>query len=482
MIFILAIFLFMTTPFAVSQALYRTFSQDQLFTNKVKMGKVLDRSLVFTFRNALPDTVRGLFLTFNKQIHFWVGSQEFSSRQEFADKPFSIFLKAPWYNHLAPDESTNVIVSLGKAQLPAVNITSWYWADDTMRQIGPLNPGKTSDGVLVGRQQPSGGNVREYMYKRVVPTLGGIVVGIPKPESSAFYGWFRYTRNDKKEFVHTGNPRGLDFILKGGHVLKPLYKEIKNPEVRLHNNHLVGELHALKLAIAANDAGVTEPILQPGTTLFGDLLFRDTVIVTTIPVFGDTTWKDTSCVMCDGLTIRQIAHLADSALTFLGRYDWIAYRILDGCISVINTTFAGDLSASAFEPLLITGSRDIGTLPWLLQNPAASLHAERIQQLDRAKIQPEQFRLEQNYPNPFNPTTAIEFSLRAPGIVRLGVYNILGQQIATLIDNQEMLEGEQEIEFDASNIPSGVYFYRLLVQEDEGGATFHSMKKMIVIK
>ncbi len=85
------------------------------------------------------------------------------------------------------------------------------------------------------------------------------------------------------------------------------------------------------------------------------------------------------------------------------------------------------------------------------------------------------YKLTQNYPNPFNPTTNIKFNLPLTGYVKLAVYDVLGNQVATLIDG-ETEGGVHSINFDASNLASGVYFYKL---EANG---FSDVKKMMLIK
>jgi hypothetical protein len=75
-------------------------------------------------------------------------------------------------------------------------------------------------------------------------------------------------------------------------------------------------------------------------------------------------------------------------------------------------------------------------------------------------ILPTEFSLSQNYPNPFNPTTIIEYSVPSTEYVSLKVYDILGKEVADLI-NQQMNPGSYEIEFDASQLSSGIYFYKL---------------------
>ncbi len=70
------------------------------------------------------------------------------------------------------------------------------------------------------------------------------------------------------------------------------------------------------------------------------------------------------------------------------------------------------------------------------------------------------FELNQNYPNPFNPSTRISYSLAKNGFVRLTVYNSIGQKVRTLV-SQEQSRGEHSVQFDANDLSSGVYFYRL---------------------
>lgn len=68
--------------------------------------------------------------------------------------------------------------------------------------------------------------------------------------------------------------------------------------------------------------------------------------------------------------------------------------------------------------------------------------------------------LEQNYPNPFNPVTKIMFTVPTSQYVNLTVYNLLGQEVATLVNDEKPI-GNYEVSFIATNLPSGTYFYRL---------------------
>jgi hypothetical protein len=84
------------------------------------------------------------------------------------------------------------------------------------------------------------------------------------------------------------------------------------------------------------------------------------------------------------------------------------------------------------------------------------------------------YNLEQNYPNPFNPTTDIKYQLAKPGFVTITVYNMLGMEIAKLV-NEDKSAGIHSLKYDAAHLPSGIYFYRL-----ESGS-YVKTKKMILL-
>ena len=106
---------------------------------------------------------------------------------------------------------------------------------------------------------------------------------------------------------------------------------------------------------------------------------------------------------------------------------------------------------------------------WILKHLGTVTNAEN-------GSQPSVFSLEQNYPNPFNPSTIIKFSIPQKENVSLKIYNILGKEVAVLINNDLMGEGKHQVEFDASGLNSGVYFYTI-----EAG-NYRETKKMILMK
>jgi len=88
---------------------------------------------------------------------------------------------------------------------------------------------------------------------------------------------------------------------------------------------------------------------------------------------------------------------------------------------------------------------------------------------------PQRFELYQNYPNPFNPETIIRFDLPENQFVSLKVYDLHGREVNKLVNNF-LKAGSHEIKFDASNLPSGIYFYQIVTPK------FTNTKKMILVK
>ena len=102
-----------------------------------------------------------------------------------------------------------------------------------------------------------------------------------------------------------------------------------------------------------------------------------------------------------------------------------------------------------------------------LANTVSSLNAS-------IQSQPTKIILHPNYPNPFNPATNIKYELPGTNYVDLSIYNLLGQKVATLISSHHS-QGNYQIEWDATGLPSGIYYYQLEY-------TYREVKKMLVVK
>lgn len=131
-------------------------------------------------------------------------------------------------------------------------------------------------------------------------------------------------------------------------------------------------------------------------------------------------------------------------------------------------TYAAKVEAPGFQPkeVTVTVTEGATTVSNISLSQVVSVEDEDV---------PSGFLLEQNYPNPFNPITSIRFSLPREEFVSLRVMNILGQEMATLI-NAVRPAGTYTIRFDAADLPSGVYLYRMTA----GG--FSEMKRMVVLQ
>ena len=94
---------------------------------------------------------------------------------------------------------------------------------------------------------------------------------------------------------------------------------------------------------------------------------------------------------------------------------------------------------------------------------------------------PKNFSLDQNYPNPFNPSTTIRFALPTNAKVSIKLYNTLGQEVVNILNNEQLNAGVHETVFNAYNFSSGVYFYRLEANGDDG-SSFAQTKRLVLVK
>jgi hypothetical protein len=252
---------------------------------------------------------------------------------------------------------------------------------------------------------------------------------------------------------------------------KPISKPQKGLPPDKHNNHLFAEQLTLKLNVLASDSGIFPQGL-------GNLIYDNSTVKGSNGPF-------------DGMTVRAILDSVDVYLgcrgAVSGTDDSTEFLKVD---SLINASFAAPLDTTSWGcvKVVCTGVRTLDDVPYLHPNPNPA-PLLMFPPMTAARIYvPTTFSLNQNYPNPFNPTTVISFQLQYPSLVTIKIYNILGQEIATLLDRGEMDDGEQEIEFNASSLPSGVYFYHLKAEsipdEDEGVGpmTFTAVRKMVLVK
>jgi len=436
----------------LSQAKYRTFNQNDLAGKKVKTGRIIGSATCFVFKNdSTGITVTSLHVRMNSTITSIVDSGGFTAftfghkHKEFAATGRTV----------AAGDSVTLCFNVEKKG-PGAKTDGWWWDTNGVR-VGNRRT-KLVGSYNAIQIQPNGGSVLSYLYKHIIKRPNGLLIGYPTDTPNV--GWIRYKTDDRKYFPHTDSARCFDSVTDGRGREHPFIGELKNPHVKKHNNNLLGEAHALKLAIVANDSGVTEP--DTGTRL-GDLIYNDAL---------------NSADPANGMTIRRFLHLVDSALTFCRHFTPLDYLKFDSSVSRINRAFDGPYIAISFKPFLLAGTN---TLPAFL-HPNSSTVSVPAHRLNPSILddEPETFDLYQNYPNPFK---TIEFNLQRAGLVTLKVYNLLGQVVATLLDRAQMDQGQQTVQFDGHGLASGVYFYRIIAQNLDGSPqTYQAVKRMVLMK
>ncbi|MFN0159272.1 MAG: T9SS type A sorting domain-containing protein [Bacteroidota bacterium] len=313
----------------------------------------------------------------------------------------------------------------------------------------------------------------------------------PHRDSAATRGWARLTkwnfrRNtgsgytsilgtlEGREGKHSGDPRGLDSTgTPGESRRKLLTKQQTKLNPKKHNNKLFAELVALKFNIASSQLGKTP-------YGFGELVYN---------VDGHP---------CDGLSIVEIAARADSAIAYWRGRPSLEFTNLHNAIHAINRAFVGGLDTAYFEAggqLQVNGVAHLSTVPFLSTGTSAPLVLYRTttltsvpedqaeEELFDSEVNPVAAKLFQNYPNPFNPSTVISVGILDPSLVTIKVYNILGQLVSTVLNDDELTEGVHTFDFVPNGMASGVYFYRMSsVSLETGEKGIAVTRKMLFMK
>ena len=365
------------------------------------------------------------------------------------------------------NQDTVIICGVSNTGKPLV-IREWYWLLNGVLQA--KQPGFTPSNQIPRYAMPNFANVRDDVFlQQGFGATGGMIVGIPRPDSIKKYGWARILTSKKfqkslfdRTGLHTRAGHGFDKFVTG----KPFIKQQKEVPPRKYNNRLFAELTAIKFGVVASAMGKA-------------------------PIgFGELIYDEGNGNPLSGLTLAQIVVRIDSAMTYWrdSAYHGWSYANFDTTIYKINRAFDGPIDTATYvDKLVLKGVRPLVAVPFL--HPNLNAKPARIEPVLTGETGiPVQYTLYHNYPNPFNPTTTIEFDLPEPAFVTLKVYNLLGQEVATLLDHEEYDEGSHDVDWEAPAFASGVYFYRIVAEgigdEEEGtiGQTFTSVKKMLLLK
>lgn len=195
---------------------------------------------------------------------------------------------------------------------------------------------------------------------------------------------------------------------------------------------------------------------------------------TSVGVFRSTDKASSWAPINAGLTEESVSSLqvtTDGSMLFAGTGDGMFWY--DGkSWSRVDTTGLGNNRIVSFAVSSDGSTAFAGTM-------AAGVWKRSVAELTpietKTPIAPEHFALSQNYPNPFNPTTVIRYRLSSAGKVTLRVYDMLGREVATLVNRREG-PGTYDVRFDGSRFASGVYFYRIKAGK------YRSVRKMLLLK
>jgi hypothetical protein len=226
------------------------------------------------------------------------------------------------------------------------------------------------------------------------------------------------------------------------------------------------------------------------TSNVGSAAFTSTFQTVTLPPFALQTqpqMNDTSfnVALAIGIRFSEIMDTASVRAAFSispsvkGKIAWLNSNatILFTPDSALpyNTNFTVTIgpTAKSFYGFFVDGNKDsVGGDAFILSFRTAKSSTGIAQHND---LLPTEYELAQNFPNPFNPKTDIQFSLPRSSRTTLKIYDILGREVATLL-NDNLAAGRYSVSFDASSLPSGVYFYRIVASE------FSAVKKMMLTK
>ncbi len=175
-----------------------------------------------------------------------------------------------------------------------------------------------------------------------------------------------------------------------------------------------------------------------------------------------SSFTEDNSIIFTGMRNGEIYYTSDSKVVWT--------KVNDGLLNTPVYSLAG------YDKNLFAGTYDSGV--W--RRPLSEMITDVD---DRNNNLPARFVLYQNYPNPFNPSTTINYSIASLGHVSIKVYDLLGREVATLL-NEEKLAGNYTCKFNGINMPSGVYFYRMQVYPEQGrrAGNFTSTKKLVLLK
>jgi hypothetical protein len=201
------------------------------------------------------------------------------------------------------------------------------------------------------------------------------------------------------------------------------------------------------LFFALNDLNWSDPVrILRLTDEDGDMIYKGTLTLEG-PAYNGFLYYYAYTNVTQGFVYEDI-NQQESRVRFIGQTG--GANVFDSPWTMPQDTWTNDEVEEEYSPIGLTGVKQVNGIV-------------------------KSYSLEQNYPNPFNPSTMINFSIQDAGMVTLKVYNLLGEEVATLV-NGELATGSYKVDFNAANLSTGIYFYSIRANN------FTATKKMMLIK
>ena len=252
-----------------------------------------------------------------------------------------------------------------------------------------------------------------------------------------------------------------------------------------HQNDIVGDESKLYCGkydgsnwTLFNPVEATNNILSGTVTSFSDFTGGDATAVP-VELISFTAKLVSSKIYLNWSTATEVNNFGFDVERSLSNHDWQKIGYVSGhgnCNSPQNYSFV--------DAANLNGNNDLktGVCYYRLKQIDNDGSFNYSKEIEVSLNTPSRFTLEQNYPNPFNPLTVINFQLMEDSHVHLKIFDVLGNEVKTLVDENRKA-GTHTIKFNASNLSSGVYMYKLTAMSSAGQAgNFSEVKKMLVLK
>jgi hypothetical protein len=462
-----------------------TATSDSLIAAKNSKGKAGIEKKGYTTSEAtwdlvqgvVPDSLKpkGMYIEFGQAITTFSATQFDTYTPDAASKKWLLTYSDP---AKVCSLNTHILVHAIGNKGKALTIKKYYFYDGNPANYKVYLPLKVKT-AIIALPTPTTSRVRLYMPNwwnvgLAAFPVAGIVTGNPTLVDTVIktvpYYRVLFHKNfktmmgalvSKTGIVDAADTYGC-FTTLGGKPWKPTkagkFSSPKGPDLRFQSK-LYAELLALKFNTYVSSTGY----MGAGNTMFSKMHYKATT--------GDPTWSD-------GKVVDTLIAYADDYLSSCDNSVHTGAELLH-VVQRINSLYTTKFDTATWDiGGLVLKSIPVPLVANGLYRESPTETAPIAITANYPETTPFQYKLDQNYPNPFNPTTTIAFDLPADAFVTLKIYNTLGQEVATLLDHAEFTEGQNEVEFNASNFSSGVYFYQLIVNDGE----FNQVKKMMLLK